>query len=1061
MKLNFGIAKQKIHQFREKASAWITDIFLSPKKTFLFLGIFVFTILFLIQITIILISNSFYNGGSDDVCQYYPIMNDFILKIKTQTLSFYNLNNYLGASLFSDAYYVPLDIFTLITFLLSYLMPIGVAISSTELIKALAGVMVLAYYFYLKGMKNRTIFWMGVIYLISGGSGCFMAFPAFFSLIFYLPTSLLVIYWFQHKKAWVVPLFVVVLVFYNFYCAYMAIAFMSVLYVIEALKKPNSNIWVFLRDGLAFLGLILLGVAMSCVMLVPTVQFIMESTERSAGAAWQWAVTIGEWNLTLFKPEIYIRILTKAFTAQRSVGFLGFLGPGYYGYEHVSLYISLVGITIMSYVFFMRDRISWIYKTVIIAFSIMMIFPFFSYIFSGTEYLIDVPYTRWIDTLPLLEIVILAHVFDKYGFENLKMKWLTIPIGLSLALLGYLIYYYYIKLTTTTLYAKEALTADAVFLGLAALYLVLILIFGWVKRLKWIRVIFWVEFIVAMGYMYGIAYYVPDKITMFNDMESINEFLNENLDQDQFYRVYVDVERFNVQDENFNRMTTFYTNTLKIFHSWSDSESDQLVTLLFSNETYSGDITKKIETQEKTALNIFTLYLNHVLGYKYLLVNAEYEYNLPEAYFTLIEPIEISNRYKLYEIVDSEPFQVYESYMTYEDFITYASKQYTETHNHLYDNKIAAQKLMLDTVLIDAELYDMNSSSAPNLNNVVTEDNISEKKTVTSYKIISAATEANVLGKTFYRYAINVGFTSGGLYLKSSQLDDEDYGEVFMEFASGQTQACELTPNAFQEVECGQFFSEPVAVYFEQTDGFNSPKSITYRLERAIGQTSFLVYDMPEISTTEINGFLRLSFTKTLDRVFVVDTNGNEYESLKGSCFIESQPARAYILKTAEMYGSSADVFSMILTFDYVDLSYYDDFADSQLSENEQLTIENGIIDFSYTRTSETGYDQIVMIPITYSEEWIVTSEEQYQTLSVSGGLLGIIIPAGVDEVHVTMKFVPNGIIDGGWATLIAVGIYTAIFLPIYLVRINKKKKALSNTEVIENETTDNHNPSL
>ncbi|MFA5380993.1 MAG: hypothetical protein WC296_03505, partial [Candidatus Izemoplasmatales bacterium] len=129
--------------------------------------------------------------------------------------------------------------------------------------------------------------------------------------------------------------------------------------------------------------------------------------------------------------------------------------------------------------------------------------------------------------------------------------------------------------------------------------------------------------------------------------------------------------------------------------------------------------------------------------------------------------------------------------------------------------------------------------------------------------------------------------------------------------------------------------------------------------------------------------------------------------------------------------------------------------------ENEQLTIENGILDFSYTRTSDTGYDQIVMIPITYSEEWIFTSEQQYQTTSVSGGMLGIIIPAGIDEIHVTMKFVPNGIITGGWVTLISAGIYLAIFLPIQILKVQKKRKATLKLEAIDNETTDDYHPSL
>jgi len=90
---------------------------------------------------IILINNSFYNNFSDDILQYYTIMVDFVAQIKAGTLSSFNLNNYLGASYFSDVYYIPLDIFTAITFILSYIVPTELAYSITELIKIWAGVM--------------------------------------------------------------------------------------------------------------------------------------------------------------------------------------------------------------------------------------------------------------------------------------------------------------------------------------------------------------------------------------------------------------------------------------------------------------------------------------------------------------------------------------------------------------------------------------------------------------------------------------------------------------------------------------------------------------------------------------------------------------------------------------------------------------------------------------------------------------------------------------------------------------------------------------------------------
>lgn len=1024
----FGwFSKERIHERRTRFHDWTEKVFSDSRKTFAVLAIFTFTVLFLIQTTIILFSNGFYNGGSDDVCQYYPIVNDFFNKIKDGTLSWFNLNNYFGASYFSDAYYIPLDVFTLVAFLFSYIMPFAIAFSSAELVKLFAGVMILGYFLHKEGYKNKTVFWMSVIYIVSGGMACFTAFPGFYSLVFYLPASLMVIHWFQKGKAWVVPLFVVALVLYNFYSAFMALSFMAIMFVIQTLKTSPFRFGKFLTDGLAFLGLILLGVGMSAVYFLPTVQFILEDTYRGTSEFIGWTVKIWNWEVELFKPEIYIRILAKTFTEQRAAGFVGFLDD--YRYEHTSLYITVIGLAIMSYVIFMKDKVSWIYKGVMVVFTIMMIFPFFSYVMSGTQYIVDVPYTRWIDMLPLVEILILAHVFDRCGFEGIKMKWLTIPLILMLATVGYLLYYYYGKIEAGELgRGKEALIAEAYFLGIAAVYLILTLIFGWMGKLKWVLGVFVVEFILGLGYIYVVSYALTNRITFFDDMESINEFLNDNIEQDEFYRVYVDVDRFDVQVENFNRMTTFWTNTKKIFHSWTDAETNRISAILFDEEEY----------QEKDAMMVFNMYLDHVLGYKYLLLNADYDYNLPSAYFTLVAEEGI---YQLYEIQKAEPFQVYESYLMAVQFDILCTPTPID--------EFLSQEKLIENVLFD----DLHNEDLilPNLAlGTYIDKSALSNETVNAYSRTANPSVVDVAGlkdetvREFYRYDaadMNINYSSGAIWFRISVPEDYVNLEAYVVLESGREESCQLTyDGSYVEAKCpeSQFFSEPVYFYFERSlDYWPTARKLDFRMEQAFGASSYIVINLPDDMPT--SGLMYLSFTKPLEKAFVVDAEGNQSSFLSGTCYFDTQPVRLYVLKTYEMdtYGE----FNLRATFFSTDLDYFDEQADSDLAADEMMTIENGKITLSYTRTSSSSYDQVVMIPVTYSEEWVITSDVQYRTMSVSGGFLGIVIPNGVTDISITLEFVPKGLATGARISGGALAGYAVIFGMLGLIRYQKKKK--------------------
>lgn len=1040
--------KSKVNQFFRWIDDKFGDFYHSHKKTLLVLGVFVFTVLFGIQISIILIRNSFYNNFSDDIIQYYSIITDFIGQIKSGSLSWFNLNNYFGASYFSDVYYVPLDIFTLGTFLFSYVMPTELAYSTFELIKIWAGVMVFAYYLTLQGMKPRTVFWMGVVYFVSGGTVSFMAFPVFLSLVFYLPLGLVVIHWFYHGKKWTVPLYALALVLYDFYLGYTALAFVSFMFLIETFKKPDFNLFKFARDGVWFLGLLLLGVVMSGVILIPSIQFIIEDTYRPVGSFQGWSVTILGQNLKLFPPNVYVRIVAKIFTEQKPIGFYGF--ENHYGLEHVSLYITIVMFAMMNYIYFMKGRIAWVYKIAIPIALLLMVFPIFSYVFSGQFFttafgsghsvfskefwaIQDTPYTRWINMLPLVMTMILAHVFDQYGFEKLKTKYLTITTVLSMGALVYVFQYYSKKLATTTHYvSRDVLTIDMILMGVAMVVFILILVFGWMKRPQWMKKLFWVEFIIAFIYLYSGPFAIPNKIDTFQEMRAIDQFLTESISEEEFFRVYVDINRFNVERLNYNRMTTFPTNT-EIFHSWTDMETNEISFLLYGVREY----------QTKNKMNAMALYINHVLGYRYVLVSATRNFNLESDYFTLVNQ---NQQFRLYEITHSESFQVYESFMTSDLFKVYSNGP----------NKLAAQRIMLQNVIVKDPIEGVNLIE----NTTAITGSL---QTANATNTISTSTLVDEVGSTrkYYRYSNEdwkIGFSVGAVYIKSVWLSPLNYGRVFMEFYDGTQRECEVVEGLTHQVKC-EFWQEPQYIFFEQTDRFQDNLELQYRMEAAIDGAAYLIYNLPSNAFASGQGMLYFALNSghNFERVFVEDANKVQTEAFEGYYYLNnSSPKRIYVYKTNQMY-QEPNLFSMHMRYVYDDLTFYNQNAPSKVSSNQALTIHRGVIRLSYTRTSTTEQDQIVMIPVAYSEEWKI-KDKDYQTLSVSGGFLGIVIPHGEADIDITLRFVPKGLSTGFKITLVGILAYGVLFgTPYAYRRVQRKKSSLK--EGSTDEETNHHHP--
>jgi hypothetical protein len=110
-------------------SKWFKEKILSNNKRVLqFISVVTFFILFIYQI-VLLCYGTYFNSGSDDVVQYSPILVQYIQNIKNGKFGWFNFTNNFGASIWADAYYVPLDIFTLLIFLLSFIMDPTIAFS--------------------------------------------------------------------------------------------------------------------------------------------------------------------------------------------------------------------------------------------------------------------------------------------------------------------------------------------------------------------------------------------------------------------------------------------------------------------------------------------------------------------------------------------------------------------------------------------------------------------------------------------------------------------------------------------------------------------------------------------------------------------------------------------------------------------------------------------------------------------------------------------------------------------------------------------------------------------
>ena len=370
--------------------------------------------------------NSFMNVASDDIIQYYPYAGGLFEKLKSGTLSLYDKNLLLGASVFNTLYYVPYDIFTFIAFLFSYIIPGEIAMAGCNLLRVIVGAMIF-YYVLSRHMSYKVAFFASLIFFISGMTEAYYIFPVYLGILTYVPLGMLIVDLCVEKKGiWylLIPIYVAIVVFYDFYIAYMLMAFFCIYFVVKchidnkfSLIGKNSifiNGKFWLRF-LEFMGMVFLGLAISMFVLMPGAFYILNESNRSDlsntnESIWFFSKKIGDETVVSWRH--YFTQLINLFMPNEPHRFC-LVDAGDYVREHATLYLTSGGLIYFVYFFFIRGKRENRLKFWVILFNILLLIPLFSIIFG----LNSSPYVRWFFIPYMLNIYAMA-----IGMNNMEFK---------------------------------------------------------------------------------------------------------------------------------------------------------------------------------------------------------------------------------------------------------------------------------------------------------------------------------------------------------------------------------------------------------------------------------------------------------------------------------------------------------------------------------------------------------------------------------------------------------------------------------------------------------------
>lgn len=943
---------------------WFEEkILTSNKKTLFFIGAFVFFALFIWQ-AILLARGTYYNSSSDDVVQYSVIVRQYVEMFKSGDFSWFNFSNNFGASFFADVYYLPLDIFFFLTLLLSLVCHPLIAFSCVELIKILLGVITFAFFLQKCKFNNKIVMCVAFVYFCAGGVWAFSVFPTYFSLFFYLPFSLLVVKWFFKGKKWILPLYCLLLVFYNFYNAYSLFIFMVFVYIVIKIRDDYKGVKDLIKNVICFGLHIVLGVLMSLVILLPSVLYIVKYSTRDE-SSFEF----------LFDLQIYMKMIYRLFVYESGTVNLAeiMVQDGIYYQSHFSYYLGLLGLYIISFLFVMKDRTSRIYKWSIVVAVCMMFIPAFSMLYSG----VMVAYTRWFTYINVILLYYLAYVLDTIDFEKIekrdKNKVLMGLLGLFFVVLTYNVVMFFVGDSIDKMYYAYCFVLLIIFGSFGVMYF----IFALVKQKRLIYSMFVVEMLIALALNFSVPFSTKHQ-DIINEFDKINYVL-ENLElESNMERVYL-TEKFKY---NNNRLTNTLTNE-STFHSF-------LPYPLYEFETLYS--LKENDTLTLFGLNNLSLNAKRIMDYKYIVVDKKDDYGLE-----YLNKYYEDDTFIVYENVGYNPFYVYESYYDLEDVMGQRSDKSDFLH---------FGEMLNEGVILEKDNYNLNKKEFTYLNSESNNLNFSYKTT---------------LNESDGKYVEHVGYDygySGTLYiygeevskLKKAYIEENDSQKICDLAYDGFV--CEFEGNfeniVFESSELINYLNYVIVVEKEDAGFF-------YKEIKGMFSKDYISYSI------DVGG--NVSFADSNDNVRKCTQDFCSLYNFDEEYMLVELPLRNFVNNDNQFH-----------------LTYQEGFInehienDSAYANNKHLSHDGSTINVRYTRISETQNDQVIVLPVTYSDEWKINNND-CKLVRANGGFLGIIVKKGIKNVDVLMTFEPTGARIGCVGTCVGLCIYGAYVAFIFYKR--------------------------
>ncbi len=982
------------------------NVYKSYKKTFLLLLSILTITSAIILIYYNAIPNTFYNCNSDDIVQYYPYVTGVFSKIKNGTFSLYDTSLYGGSSGFSGLYYIPFDIFLLIAFLFSFIMETEFALWFSFILKVCSGALLMYLVFYNKRFKTKVSLLLSLTYASCALLEAYVIFPVYLGIIFYAPLGMLVVDMFykdntKNLSLIIIPIFVLVLVLFDYYIAYMLLAFVSIYFVLEgALKHKKIFEKNFVHDFILFYCFILLGVLVSCAILLPSFLYIMHQTSRTSTEFDNFFLFLN-YNYKTYGVGIsykhYFTQLMNFFIPNYPNALCLSPGGGYVR-EHASFYMTSGFLIYFTRFFFIKDKKLNTIKFFVFLLNFMFAIPMFSFIFSIQK----VSYVRWF-FIPYTFNILAAGYSANYTFNLNKTKLeniipiITLGVGLILLIFVFNtnpeIFEHYAKDSTNSInksYFYLLLIGEIIFISIYLLNLIIPFVIklfkpNHIQKINFIPLVISCELIFALYVIFSTT-----GSTSYSSKYSYRSNYNINYVRDNFDYKYSEIERINLynDDKAMANADIMYQNTnpYSFFQSFYTTSLDDYC-------YYIHD--KKTTFWSKRGLYGYSLVNGPMLNVRYIITNSNYttylrepdkadnvaEMYLPSKYYSSKHSTIYGKDMVYYKLDNNYPFIVY-------DTLIYKSVRSTPNNNSLYN----------DLALLNYAYVTLNDDYFNDTVNYKRET-LEEVVNIERYETLSTESVDCLIKAKELNDSIKNSITMKDYYTALNKTDDT---------------------YIYTMGEGTSLSSNYVEYDLTSLDSYTYNKLMSFDALYIIPASSNFDGSTP---TVNIRSYI-YAHDKTTDTLYPFHYNVGYLKELNLDIdkLYVYQP-KSYDTKRVKLCG-----------FNY---SLYDSYLSKQAEYKDRSFYYNDTtINLSFTNTDTSA--KIVKLPLAYSSEWKSVSSE-YKVVNINGGFLAVIVPEGVTDVNITLKYNPEGYNTGFKITTLGGIIYITISSFVLLYDVKKK----------------------